>query len=132
LGVALCDLIGPQPFPLPQENLSELRHRSGLVSNRLADKLRRFEGALQVTGIEARQPAGRQPLAEPDRLAASALRKRGIELPLDTPFVVPRRLAMTYEKKAGGGGFGRLRNRFAGLGLLRARGFDLAIYTNFS
>src|SRR4029077_1349653 len=34
-------------------------------------------------------------------------------------------------KEAGGGGFGRLRNRRARLWLLRARGFDLAIYTNF-
>src|ERR1700674_5397402 len=131
LRVPLGDISCPQSFPLPQVDLAQLRHRGRLRSRCLADELRRLGGSLQVARVEARKPAACQPLTEPGCLAASAVRQRWVELALDPTLVVPGRLAMAYKQEAVGGGFGMQRNRLAGLGLLRARESDLAIYTNF-
>src|ERR1700730_13605299 len=131
LRVPLGDVGRPQSFPLPQVDLAQLRHRGRLRSRCVADELRRLGGSLQVARVEARKPAACQPLTEPGCLAASAVRQRWVELALDPALVVPGRLAMAYKQEAVGGGFGRRRTRLDGRGLLRAREFDLAIYTNF-
>ena len=64
-------------------------------------------------------------------LASPLHGQRGIELALDAVLMVPRRLAVANKQQACWGWLGWVRDGFAGLGLLWARGSDTDIYTNF-
>jgi hypothetical protein len=114
-------------------------------AGRSGDRLCGLERALQVAGVKAgKAPAG-EPEAEAPSLLASFTRERRVELALDAPLAVPGRLPVANQQQARRRWLGLTRNALvrlrregirklngdAGLGRVRARSFDLAIYTNF-
>ena len=69
--------------------------------------------------------------AQRRHLFAAINGKGRIELALDAVLLVPGRLAVAHQQQARRRGSEGARLGAAGLGLLRAREFDLDIYTNF-
>ena len=127
LGIALGDLFCGQPFPFPEENLTQGGPRLGLQVDGGANDLGGLEGARQVAGIQAGEAARGETSAEQRSLAPSQLGQWRVELTLDAVLLVPRRLAVADEDKARGSGTGGKRE----LWWLWARGSDTDAYTNF-
>src|SRR5579859_2092001 len=94
------DVGGTQPLPLAEIDLAQRHLRRGLSARGGRDGLRGFESALQVAGVKAGKPPAGEPLAEAPGLLASLRGERGVELALDSPFPVPRRLPVADEQQA--------------------------------
>ena len=104
LGILGRDLFGGAAFPLAEVDLSQARARLGRGADDFANELCGLEGALQVARVEPREMAAGQARGEKLGLTAAVLRKRRIELALDSVLLVPRRLAVADEHEARGRG----------------------------
>jgi hypothetical protein len=95
------------------------------------DRLGRLEGALQIARVEAGERLTDQAAAQPLSLPAALIGKGRVGLALDAVLEVPGGLAVADEKQARRPDFWGRRSGPDGVRLLRARGSDLDIYTNF-
>jgi len=145
VGKSSCDLVRCQTFPLAEINLAKQLFRLGLGACGDRDGFGGLERPFQVARVKAcKSPAGK-PEAKAPGLLPAFLGKRRVELALDAPLAVPGRLAVADQQQArrlwlglswsslvrlGGERIGKLNGR-AGLSRVRARSFDLDIYTNF-
>src|SRR5205807_10241416 len=93
-----------------EEDLAQLLHGSGLHTQRRCDRCGGLAGAQQVTRVQRLDRPARYSPGDAPRLLLSLLRERRIELPLDSAFAIPGRLAVTDEDQPRGGWSNRSRH----------------------